>query len=35
MSILDSVLILLYLVLGTSAIVLLGSWVLNWFKPRK
>jgi hypothetical protein len=35
MNFLDGLLILLYLVLGTLGITLLGSWALKLFKPRK
>jgi hypothetical protein len=35
MSILNGLLILLYLVLGTLGIALLGSWALKHFKSRK
>ena len=35
MNFLNGLLILLYLVLGTLGIALLGSWALKLFKPRK
>jgi len=35
MSTLDALLVLIYLVVGTLGIALLGSWVLKQFKSRK